>query len=157
MPNHPLRQSDRVFSPKLEAAVVRKKMFWQREYFPCQLIDISHGGVCFACKKDIGRIGNKIEMDICHGKEMFHVRGFIAYKSDSKYGLSFIYAPAQLDRLINIFLGDYLQREAHSVFPEAEIPKPHRENRFVLSGTEIYVKQYASQAPFVEEIGRAHV
>jgi len=152
-PSYQHYRAHRVPSPKLEAVVVYKNKLWKKEYESCDLLDISHGGVGIECKLLVAEVGQKVDLDIYYQTESFHIRGFITHKSvhrqTNRYGIAFIRAPIELDRLIDFFLADYVQKNVSPPVPAEEIPKQHRENRLALKDTQIYARKNGSQNPFV--------
>lgn len=106
--SEPHRYQPRVASTGLEAAVVHRRFLWITDYEYCNLIDISLGGIGIASKLMDLRVGKKLELEIYHQLETFEIRCVVLHKSFRQgkhhYGLAFVDAPPDLDRLIAMFL-----------------------------------------------------
>lgn len=146
------RHDQRVVSPTVKIAVVKKALFGAREIAFCDLLDLSRGGVSMASQWLDAKLGQKLDMELYHEDQTFHTRGVVSHMTtpdpDVVYGVTFIFAPPELDRLIEAFL---LERTAGPNQPVSVSPAEKRlsGNRSTAPDAQIYVKRAGSSEPFV--------
>lgn len=150
----PPRHDARVFTPKLKVAVVRKHFVGQPEYENCDLINISHGGLGFASPWLNAKVDQKLLLEIYFGPDVFATRGIVTYvnlnENHDLYGAAFLYAPPELDRLIDSIKRD-LSENGHIENPVgAALKKRHFGKRLSTRDLQVQVKKLDSSGPFIQ-------
>jgi len=106
------RLEPRIPSPGLTLAIVHRKFIWLKDYEYCDLLDINHGGLRLAASWLQAGAGQKLNLELYFEREIFPTRGVVTHASvEGKrhhYGVAFIYAPNELDRLVDIFLREHI-------------------------------------------------
>ncbi len=104
------RLDPRVRSPKLTIAVVIKNFFGPMELVFCELTNLGRGGVGIASPALDAKLGQRFDLQLYHGDEVFQARGIVTHRSmldkPNQYGVAFIFAPAELDTLIDLFVAE---------------------------------------------------
>lgn len=142
----------RIFSTKLKVAVVRKHVLGGNEYEYCDLTDISHGGIGLRSPWLNGKVGQKLILELYYEHDVFATRGVITsvlpLLKDDQYGIAFIYAPAELDRLIEIFKNDHASTKPTQ--SDSKVTVDHRffNNRVSTLDVQVLIKFKDSCAPF---------
>ena len=169
--NLPSRAADfdfrapRAATPRLGVVIAYRETLLRKAYKDCELLDISRSGIGIVCKWHVADIGEKVELNVKHGVEIFPVRGYIANKmlhpTGYKYGVTFIKAPTRLDHLIDLFLAEYVERNALPDTSNVEAAWSLRETRFGMQDAHIHVRRLDIHAPFtvcqVGDISRSGV
>lgn len=147
-----LQHEPRIFSTKLKVAVVRKHVLGGNEYEYCDLIDISHGGIGIRSPWLDGKIGQKLCLELYYEHDVFATRGVVtsvlSHPKDDQYGIAFIFAPAELDRLIEIFKRDHSSANPAQPPPQATIQHRFFSNRVTTLDIQVLIKLKDSSAPF---------
>lgn len=146
------RVSLRVPAP-LRIAIVRNKIFRLRELDFCDLLDISKGGISLSSSWLESEEGEKFNLRLFHGRNTYTTRGVVvrAVTRDKiyQYGLAFIYAPPDLERLIEIFQTDNAIKPEESVEEGPKSEYRRQGPRIDNLEAEIYVKETESTERFV--------
>ena len=153
VPGETKRQGRRVVSPELKVAVVKKSLFGAREIAFCDLLDLGRGGVCLASSWLNARLDQKLDLELYHAHQTFHARGIVTRVAlpdpNAVYGVAFVYAPPELDRLIDVFLHARTPTLSIHVADSAPMEKRQAGKRLAAPDAQIYVKRTGSSDPFV--------
>jgi hypothetical protein len=145
------RQGPRVVPPSLKIAVVRRNLIAPNEHEFCELLDVSHSGIGISSQWLDGKIGQKLDLEFFHDRKTFTARGIItrvtAFEKFDQYGVAFIYAPPDLDFLIDLFIREHPPAQGELPVTTEPLKKPQRASRHALLDAQIYVKKLASSAP----------
>lgn len=146
------RHDQRVAAPKLRVCIVKAALFGAREIALCDLLDLSRGGLCVASQGFSARIGQKLDLELYHGDLKFNTRGVVMRSTHADpgavYGIAFIFAPPELDRLIEAFLADRSQVPIDPSIECAGAEKRQSGNRLATPDAQVYVKRIGSSSPF---------
>ncbi|MDP2367679.1 PilZ domain-containing protein [Rhodoferax sp.] len=147
------RHAQRVAAPRLQVSVVKKTLFGAREIAFCDLLDLSRGGVCLASPWLVAKLDQKVDMEFYHAHQTFHARGGVIRVAspdpDPLYGITFIFAPPELDRLIDLFLLERPTTQVNESVNGAPAEKRQSGNRLATADAQIHVKRTGSSGPFV--------
>lgn len=153
VPGETKRQGRRVVSPGLKVSVVKKTLFGAREIAFCDLVDLGRGGVCLASPWLNARLDQKLDLELYHAHQTFHARGIVTRVTppyrDALYGVAFIFAPPELDSLIEVFLHARAPALTNHAADAAALEKRQAGKRLVAPDAQIYVKRTGSSDPFV--------
>lgn len=146
------RHQPRVKSPKLEAAVVRKKFAWLTDHEYCYLLDINSGGIGIASETLDIKVGKTFDLELYHDMETYPIRCVVIHKSFKDeahhYGLAFVEAPAALDHLIAVFLKEHAEQKASRTEADAQSQRAGG-NRLVTADAHIYVRRLDSADAYI--------
>ncbi len=151
-PGDARRHDQRVDAPKLRVCVVKASLFGAREIAFCDLLDLSRGGLCLASPLLSARIGQKLNLELYHDHQTFHTRGVVtratAPDPDVQYGVAFIFAPPELDRLIDLFLQERAPTQGDQTVNGEPAEKRQTGDRLATTDAQIYAKRIGSPEPF---------
>jgi hypothetical protein len=153
VPGETKRLGRRVVSPGLKVSVVKKTLFGAREIAFVDLLDLGRGGICLASSWLKARLDQKLDLELYHAHQTLRARGIVTRVTPpdphALYGVAFIFAPPELDRLIEVFL----QARAPAFTDHAATAAPREKRqagkRLAASDAQIYVKRTGSADPFV--------
>lgn len=147
------RHAQRIAAPRLKVSVVKKTLFGAREIAFCDLLDLSRGGVCLASPWLKAKLDQKLDMEFYHAHQTFHARGVVtratALDPDAQYGVAFIFAPPELDRLIDLFLQERALTQGDQSVTWERAEKRQTGNRLAATDAQIYAKRIGSTDPFM--------
>lgn len=153
VPGETQRQGRRVVSPGLKVSVVKKALFGAREIAFCDLLDLGRGGLCLASPWLNARLDQKLDLELYHAYQTFHARGIVTRVTppdpDALYGIAFIFAPPELDSLIEVFLHARSPTLTNHAADAAPMEKREAGKRLAPPDAQIYVKRTGSSDPFV--------
>ncbi len=140
---------------KLKIAVVRKKLLNPSSPEYCDLLNISQGGIGITSQWLDAKIGQKFDLELHYGHKKYVARGLVVRISTQGefdyYGIAFIYAPPELDLLIQLFV--HPQPTVPMMAPSnLESEKEHRWDkrmRIDLQDAQVYVKKSEGVGPFL--------
>jgi hypothetical protein len=145
------RQGPRVVPPALKIAVLRRKLIAPNEHEFCELLDVSQNGIGISSQWLNAKVGQKLDLQFFHDRKTFTARGIItrvtARDKFDQYGIAFIYAPPDLDFLIDLFIRAHPPAQGELPVTTEPLTKLQRANRLALFDAQIYVKKQASSAP----------
>lgn len=145
------RQGPRVVPPALKIAVLRRKLIAPNEHEFCDLLDVSQNGIGISSQWLDAKVGQKLDLQFFHDRKTFTARGIItrvtARDKFDQYGIAFIYAPPDLDFLIDLFIRAHPPAQGELPVTTEPLTKLQRANRLALFDAQIYVKKQASSAP----------
>lgn len=134
-------------------AVVSKKLLGASEYEFCKLTDISHGGLGMASKWLNAKLGQKLHLELHYGYKKYAARGIVSRitskPSVDHFGIAFIYAPPELDTLINLFVQENAADATAASTTEQGHDKRHWARHMGVQDTQVYARKNDSADPFV--------
>lgn len=150
----PTRRVDaRVRAPRLMIAVVFKSLFGPSELVFCDLTDLGHGGVGIASSALVVRLGQRFDLQLYHGDQVFHARGIVTRRSmldkPYRYGIAFIFAPPELDTLIDLFVAEREDDRAKQPIAIQRTEKRKTGVRFATADAQIYVRPIDSSDAYL--------
>lgn len=145
------RHGPRVAPPALKIAVVRRNLMTPNEHEFCELLDVSRSGIGISSQWLDARIGQKLDLEFFHGRNIFAARGIItrvtAFEKFDQYGIAFIYAPPELDFLIDLFIREHPPAQGELPVTTGPLKMPQRASRHALIDAQIYAKKLSSSMP----------
>lgn len=147
------RNGPRVSPPKLRISVVHKNLIGPDEHVFCELVDLSHSGIAIESQWLDAKVGEKLNLQIFDGARRYSSRGVItrvALPDNLKqFGIAFIYAPPELDRLIDIFVKDGTHGDTAGPSATTGTEKRQTGSRIATQDAQIYVKKTGSTEPYI--------
>jgi hypothetical protein len=138
------RHKSAAVPPTFKIAVVRKKLVSANEHEFCDLLDIGHGGIGIASQWLTAKIGQKLHLELHHGRKKYAARGLVTRVSThgkfEHYGIAFIYAPPELDLLIKLFGQEPSPPAAATVFKPKEVQQRYGGTRVAIPDAQVYAK-----------------
>lgn len=132
---------------------MRKHLIGQPEYETCDLLNISYGGLGFASPWLNAAVDQKLLLELYHGPDVFPARGIVTYVNSNEkrdlYGAAFVYAPPELDRLIDQIKRDLPQNDNFESAGEVALKKRHFGPRLATKDLQVQVKKLDSSGPFI--------
>lgn len=131
-------------SDTFKIAVVRKKLVSANEHEFCDLLDISQGGMGIASQWLTAKIGQKLHLELHHGRKKYAARGLVTrvttHGKFEHYGITFIYAPPELDVLIKLFSQEIAPPTAPAAFTPKAVQQRYGGTRVVIPDAQVYAK-----------------
>ena len=147
------RSGPRVLPPRLRISVVHKKLIGADEHVFCELVDLGHGGIAIASPWLDAKVDEKLNFQIFDCGRRFSSRGIVTRISlqDNlkQFGISFIYAPPELDQLIAIFVKEGSPGNVARPTETTGTEKRQTGSRIATQDAQIYVKRVGSTEPFI--------
>ncbi|MBK6999688.1 MAG: PilZ domain-containing protein [Rhodoferax sp.] len=147
------RREPRAVSPALKLAVVSNRLIGANHYEFCELIDVSQSGACIASRWLDAKLGQKLNLEFYRGLDKFASRGIVtrisAHPNADHYGIVFIYAPHELDGLIESFVREQILNDAQRSITTENHLKRKMGKRVALQNAQICVKKSDSSLPFL--------
>jgi len=147
------RLEESAVSQTFKIAVVRKNLVGPKEYEFCELVDISHGGIGIASQWLSAKMGQKLHLELHHGRKKYAARGIVTrittHGKFDHYGIAFIYAPPELDGLIQFFIQDNPLARANRSNDDADAQKRYGGTRVAIPDAQVYAKTYEGEDAFL--------
>lgn len=138
------RLAQRVSSPRLTIAVAIKNFFGPVGLVFCELTDLGRGGVGMTSPTLQAKLGQRFDLQLFHGDRVFHARGSVTHRSmldkPHQYGIAFIFAPPELDTLIDLFVAERRANPMRHGMTMPHIEKRKAGGRFVTPDAQVYVR-----------------
>lgn len=149
-----LRSQPRACIPGFKVAIARTPFLLPKTKEYCELVDVSWGGICIESDWLKASVGQKLNLELYYDETVFPVRGFVARRTardkSRQYGITFIYAPHQLERLIEIFMAKNPQYA--SDHPAGVDNVQTRQKRIPFRDAQVYVKANGEETFVVCEV-----
>jgi len=141
---HELRNEQRISTSKLGVAIQHSNLVLFNQLHHSQLIDICHGGVSLANKVLKLKIGKKINLFFYYNNETYSVKGLVVRCNEKQgtyiYGIMFVDAPIELDKIIDNFLQND-QEYSHNNIAARNSHQRKAGDRIPLRDSQIFVKR----------------